>query len=137
MLMFAEVEGELNMLLDDMCSSKEFDSALKEQFKERVRIARKNIDLSVTNKDIAKSINKSLDKLVNLAENVRNLIAHNPLELSLESLFEEKEYLEIRSHRRSHKFVKLNDLEKHAEDLSDSLSQFKEDCYRISCLLHP
>lgn len=136
MLAFAEVEGELNNLLLDL-SFNQYDENIKNQFKERQTRARSLLEEKVSDDQLVNRINKVLDQLLNLAENERNLIAHNPLQLSLDSIFEEDTYFEIRSRRKNDKFITYEKLEEKYIKLREHSSEFESACDSVSRLLHP
>ena len=110
MLVFAKVENTLNDLIVDLSSNEEYDEIVKNQFKRRVIKAKSLVQEKVTDTILLGQVNTLLDQLLNIAENERNLIAHNPLELSLESIFEDLTYLEIRSQRKSDKYISYEKL---------------------------
>lgn len=137
MLVFAEVEGELNDLLSDLTSVEEYKEIIKHQFKARQSKAKLLVKRKVSDDILANRANTLLDQLLNFAENERNLIAHNPLELSLESVFEDIAYFEIRSQKKSSKYITYEELERKYNQLQRCFEEFNRVCYRISCLLYP
>lgn len=137
MLVFAEVEGELNGLLIDLAFGNGYEDIIKEQFKARQSKAKTLVKEKVSDTKLANQVNTLLDKLLNFAENERNLIAHNPLELSLESLFEDITYFEIRSQKKSDKYITYEKLKEKYEQLYACSREFESACYSVSCLLHP
>ena len=137
MLVFAEVEGELNGLLMDLVSKNEYEDIIKNQFKARQSKAKTLVKEKVLDTELVNRVNTLLDKLLNFAENERNLIAHNPLELSLESIFEDITYFEIRSQKKSDKYITYEKLKQKYEQLHTCFKEFESACYSVSCLLHP
>jgi len=137
MLVFAEVEGELNSLLVDLTSDNEYEDIIKKQFKERQSLAKKLVKEKVSDNNLVNRVDTLLDQLLNFANNERNLIAHNPLQLSLESLFEDMSYFEIRSHKKSDKYITYEKLKQKYVQLYACFKEFENACYSVSCLLHP
>lgn len=137
MLVFAEVEGELNGLLADLTSNNEYEDIIKNQFKARQSKAKTLVNEKVSDTKLANRVNTLLDQLLNFAENERNLIAHNPLELSLESLFEDISYFEIRSQRKGDKYITYEKLRQKYERLYACFKEFESACDNVSRLLHP
>jgi len=137
MLKFSEVEAELNILIYDFIPSNEIQDRLNKQFKERANDSLILIDgLNINNK-LKKRLKRSINELIKLADNTRNLIAHNPLNLSLESLFERQEYLEIRSYRNTDKTVTYSDLKSRYEELCLWTENLKNDLFHTRRLLLP
>lgn len=139
MLAFAKAEGELNGLIIDLTSNNECEDIIKNQFKFKARQSRAKalVNDKVSDSNLAKRVNTLLDQLLNFAENERNLIAHNPLELSLKSLFEDISYFEIRSQKNNDKYITYEKLKQKYEQLYSCLKEFESACYSVSCLLHP
>ena len=137
MLVFAEVEGELNGLLSDLSSTEEYEDIIKSLFKARQSKAKELVKQKVSDTELVIRVNTLLDQLLNFAENERNLIAHNPLELSLDSIFEDITYFEIRSQKKSHKYITYEKLKQKYKQLHACFKEFESACYSVSCLLHP
>ena len=117
MLKFSEVEAELNTLIFDFAPNDKINTWLKKQFKKRASDSLALIDTLDIDSKLKISLKRSINELIMLADNTRNLIAHNPLNLSLESLFEEQIYLEICSYRDINKTVTYTDLVSRYEKL--------------------
>lgn len=66
-----------------------------------------------------RSLHNALEQLVALAD-TRNLIAHNPVDLSLESIFEDEPWLEIRSLRDQDKNITKTKLYEQLNSLNSS-----------------
>ncbi len=110
-LEFTEAEVDVVGIFEDFASDSEIDKAIKLQFKERVLAAINLLEITVSDTDLRNSVVISLNRLVALAVNVRNLIAHNPLQLSLEGVISGSEEHEIRSFRHFDRAITLEELE--------------------------
>ncbi len=126
MLKFSEVEAELYTIIYDFADPIELKNMLKVQFKDRVNYSIKLIDRMNIDSNLKRRLRRSINELMKLGESTRNLIAHNPLNLALESLFEERVYLEIRSYRNTNVSVTYDILKSRNKELCSWLDELKD-----------
>ncbi len=127
MLKFSEVEAEIYAIIYDFADPGELKNMLESvEFKKRMNYSIKLIDGMNIDSNLKRRLRRSINELMKLAESTRNLIAHNPLNLALESLFEERVYLEIRSYRNANVSVTYNVLKLRNKELSSWLDELKE-----------
>ena len=137
MLKFSEVEAELNIIFYDFSPSNELQDRLNVQFKQRANESMKLIEGMSVDDKLKRRLKRSINELIKLADNTRNLIAHNPLNLSLESLFEDQQYLEIRSYRKTNETVTYIDLKSRYEKLCSWSENLKNDLFTVRRILLP
>ena len=114
MIRFAEVEFEIARALIDF-SPQNYDEIKKLDFGKRVNKLRNYISRMEVSRLDRSELHKIMDDLIELAD-IRNTIAHNPIRISLESIFSDTAWDEIRSLRNQESVVTL-------EVLSNKLSK--------------
>lgn len=110
MLNFAEAEVEVFTLIADHGNNDDFAKSKRIQFKERANLAITIIDRKEPNNKYKRPIIRALNELIKLGDEVRNLIAHNPVQISLESILSNDLAGEIRSYRVSEKSITFEEL---------------------------
>lgn len=110
-LEFAEAELDVFRIFEDFGSEADIALALSKQFKARASDAITLIDRVVENSGSRTRSIRALNELIKLADEVRNLIAHNPLQMTLEGVLSGSNTHEIRSFRRFDKAITLEELE--------------------------
>ncbi|MFC6635046.1 hypothetical protein [Microbulbifer taiwanensis] len=106
MIRFAEVEFEIARALIDF-STQNYGEFKNLEFSKRVNKLRNfisNMELSISERS---ELHKIMDDLIELAD-IRNTIAHNPIRISLESIFLDTAWDEIRSLRNQESVVTLD-----------------------------
>ncbi|WP_139304833.1 hypothetical protein [Microbulbifer marinus] len=106
MVRFAEVEFEIARALIDF-SPQNYDDLKYLEFSKRVNKLRNYISSTKLSNSEKSELRKILDDLIELAD-VRNTIAHNPIRISLESIFSSTSWDEIRSLRNQESVVTLD-----------------------------
>lgn len=138
MMEFARVEDILDRIICDAFPN-EYEplSGPGIKFKRRATHVLNNIDLVIGNNAAAKQTKRSLNELIKLADNVRNIIAHYPLELTLEQVFSESPEMEIRSSKKKEKAVTFEMLSKSQIELTRFSKELENAKFQISCQLYP
>lgn len=116
-LEFAHVEVEVYGIFEDFGSDKDLADVRTLQFKGRATAAMHLIDRKFPKEDFSISAKRAINELIKLADETRNLIAHNPVEMSLESVFKDSDEYEIRSFRSYNKVITYEELEASFKDL--------------------
>ena len=137
MLKFSEVEAELNTIFYDFTLPNELQAKLNKQFKQRANNSINLIEKMSIDDKLKKRLKKSINELIKLADGTRNIIAHNPLDLAFESLFEDQVYLEIRSYRNTDKTITYNDLKSRYKELCSWSENLKNDLFTTRRILLP
>jgi hypothetical protein len=124
---FGSMESSINCILQLWCSPQEWSDVAHKELAPRVNFLRSKLDQQSISRQAKRVLRQNLDDVMHLAK-TRNLIAHNPLILSLfegddgDSVFQEA----IFSIRDEHKYVTLDDLLgllAQAEALEDAMAQ--------------
>lgn len=118
-LEFAKAEVDVFGIFEDFGSDEEMQKARDTMFKQRACKAITLVNSIENEEKIRRPVINSLNELIKLADNVRNLIAHNPLEMSLEAALSGTDDHEIRSFRNFEKVITYNDLKKYYQELVD------------------
>lgn len=109
-LEFANVEVEIFGIFEDLGSDQDLNLARGDQFKKRASRAIDLINENIADAKIRKPAVKAINELIKLGDKVRNLIAHNPIQLSLESVLQGGYDHEIRSFRSSENVISFDEL---------------------------
>ncbi len=131
MLEFAEVELEVFGIFEDLGSDEELENAKSLLFKKRATSAIDLLNRMHLKPDILKPIVRTLNELIKLGEEVRNLIAHNPLDLSLESVLAGGSEHEIRSFRNYEKVITFQELQKSYANLVSCRDSLFHSMYKV------
>ncbi len=110
-LEFAHVEVEIFGIFEDFGSKEELENARSAPFKVRANKAMSLIDREFPKEKYFKPAKRAINELIKLADGTRNLIAHNPVEMSLESVFTDTDKYEIRSFRSHEKAITFEELD--------------------------
>lgn len=133
-LEFAEVEVEVFGIFEDLGSDAEFTAAKACQFKDRSIKAISLIESKVTDDRIRRPIIRALNELIKLADEVRNLIAHNPVDLALESILQGGNEHEVRSFRNFDKAITFDELQHSYNSLREWRDSLFHSMYRVRVL---
>ncbi len=110
MLEFAEVESSVLGIFEDFSSDVELEKMKAFKFKPRASNAIELVTRLEADTVIRTPIVHALNELIKLADGVRNLIAHNPLQMSLEGVLVGSNEYEIRSFKDSDKAITFDEL---------------------------
>lgn len=116
MMIFANIECDIARALIDY-SELSYEDFKEMSFSKRVGRLKNNVHKMGLPDDERKYLMSSLDRTLELAK-IRNLIAHNPLDLSFESIFDGPSKWEIRSVKDPSQVVDKSALEKLVNELS-------------------
>lgn len=130
-LEFANVENEVFGIFEDFGSDEDIIRAKGVQFKGRVAEAIRLIDIVETDQSVSRPIKRALNELLLLAEEVRNVVAHNPIQLSLDGVFAGTNEHEIRSFRRYEKVITFEQLQESYSELQKWRDQLFGATYRL------
>lgn len=130
-LEFAEVEVEVFGIFEDLGSDSELDAAKNYLFKKRATEAITLIESRVAIDEIKRPIVRALNELIKLADEVRNLIAHNPVDFALESVLRGGNEHEIRSFRNYDKAITYEQLEARFKELQQWRDSLFHSMYRV------
>jgi len=109
MIRFAEIESYIAGLLVCLPEENKFEKLKNEKFNKRCSVVINAAKSSSINKETIKTIVSCINQAMRLSE-TRNLIAHNPINLSLESIFDDNLRHEIRSYKNNDKYIELDEL---------------------------
>lgn len=110
MLEFASVEISVFGIIEDFGLDKDIQTAKENLFKFRAKLAIKIIKRKFEDKRLISAVENNLNEIMELADEVRNLIAHNPVELSIESIFSHNPIHKIRSIRDSEEVLTYEEI---------------------------
>ncbi len=131
MLEFAEVESSVLGIFEDFASDDELEKMKGLKFKPRASSAIALVANLETDTLIRTPVVHALNELIKLADNVRNLIAHNPLQMSLEGVLTGSNKYEIRSFKDCDKAISFDELLARHQDLI----RFRDDLFHGTYLL--
>lgn len=124
MMVFAEVEFEIARALMDYSHLK-YEDFRDATFSKRVNKLKNFVGSMGLPEEERVSLLSTLNAIESLAT-IRNLIAHNPVDLALESVFEEQTWLEIRSLRNQDQVIKKEDLKEKLKELTIEQESLQE-----------
>lgn len=130
-LEFAEVEVEVFGIFEDIGDDSEFRDAKNYLFKERAVKAISLIESNVASDEIRRPIIRALNELIKLADEVRNLIAHNPVDFALESILRGGNEHEIRSFRNHDMAITYEQLQTSYNELQQWRESLFHSMYRV------
>lgn len=116
-LEFAHVEVEVFGIFEAVGHMDDIEKAKSYQFKERATKAMDLIDREIKDSKLTTPVKRALNELIKLADSKRNLIAHNPVQLSLDGVFSGDNSHEVRSFRKFDNVLTIEDLEAGFQDL--------------------
>ena len=109
MVRFAEIESYVAGCLISLPEKNLFEEHKDKSFKRKCGAAKIEIEKSEIRSKTKDKLVSSINDAIELAK-TRNLVAHNPINLSLQSIFENKMRYEIVSYRNTDETISLENL---------------------------